>query len=248
MEYVWEHNNIRLHYREKGEGDVLLFLPGAIRATIYEKTLFELAKQYRVVIPDLPGFGKSTVPPSSWGFAEYASFIKKFMDFLAVSSYVVVGHSFGGGIALALAKNEHKLKKMFVYGAMGVASKKSIPRFYFDMFVRKTLHNVFYHNGFELKRIMLNNGISTLLENADEIIPIIKIANRCIYSTISSLAQIRVPTYIIYGTRDELFTIDSAEYMQQQISGSSLLIQDTIHDWCIHEPVRFGKLVKKCLL
>ncbi|MDQ6910276.1 MAG: alpha/beta fold hydrolase [Actinomycetota bacterium] len=54
------------------------------------------------LVLDLPGFGASPPPPEPWGSAEYASALAPILDEL-VAPAVVVGHSFGGRVAMQLA-------------------------------------------------------------------------------------------------------------------------------------------------
>jgi len=51
---------------------------------------------------DLPGFGATPAPPEVWGAAEYAAFVAGVLDEMA-APVVVLGHSFGGKVAVALA-------------------------------------------------------------------------------------------------------------------------------------------------
>ena len=55
---------------------------------------------HRIIILDLPGFGKSSEPKYVWTLYDYADFLKEFLSKLDVSNPILVGHSFGGKIAL----------------------------------------------------------------------------------------------------------------------------------------------------
>lgn len=56
-----------------------------------------------VVAVDLPGFGSSPAPPTSWGAREYAERVASLVAETGGDPYVVVGHSFGGRVAVCLA-------------------------------------------------------------------------------------------------------------------------------------------------
>jgi pimeloyl-ACP methyl ester carboxylesterase len=64
-----------------------------------------LARRFRVLRPDLPGFGQSTVPPPdyAWSAAAFAADLARLLDELQVESAHVVGAKFGGSIALQFA-------------------------------------------------------------------------------------------------------------------------------------------------
>ena len=55
------------------------------------------------LLPDLPGFGSSPPPPEAWGAVEYGASVAEFLTSHGQGPYVVVGHSFGGRVAVALA-------------------------------------------------------------------------------------------------------------------------------------------------
>lgn len=58
---------------------------------------------HRSVAVDLPGFGSSPPPPEAWGAALYAASVGELIDEIGGGPYLVVGHSFGGRVAVALA-------------------------------------------------------------------------------------------------------------------------------------------------
>ena len=98
----------RIHYLDEGAGPALLLihgLGGQMRNFTY--SLLEMFKNdYRVVILDRPGSGYSTRPPeASAAISAQASTIARFMEALGLARPLVVGHSLGGAIALALALN-----------------------------------------------------------------------------------------------------------------------------------------------
>jgi pimeloyl-ACP methyl ester carboxylesterase len=98
----------RIHYLDEGAGPALLLihgLGGQMRNFTY--SLLEMLKNdYRVVILDRPGSGYSTRPPeASAAISAQARTIARFMEALGLARPLVVGHSLGGAIALALALN-----------------------------------------------------------------------------------------------------------------------------------------------
>ncbi|RPD49498.1 alpha/beta hydrolase [Hymenobacter sediminis] len=65
-----------------------------------------LAPDYPFLAPDLPGFGAATEPGSSYSVASYVKALESFIAEIGVGRYVLVGHSMGGKIALALAARQ----------------------------------------------------------------------------------------------------------------------------------------------
>lgn len=110
-------------YTEAGEGSVLLLLHGwGCSAVTFEDLQTALAAKYRVVAVDFPGFGRSEEPKTVWGCAEYAHWLQRFIQKLHISSPLVLGHSFGGRIALVLNSLTH-IPKFILTGSAGLAAK-----------------------------------------------------------------------------------------------------------------------------
>lgn len=69
------HQGNWVRFLEAGKGPTIIFLQGGgVRASTYAPLLKELAKNYRVIAPDLPGFGGSSTPDNIWGLIDYADF------------------------------------------------------------------------------------------------------------------------------------------------------------------------------
>ena len=57
-------------------------------------------KKYRVFVPDLPGFGNSAMPAKALELKDYADFLHGFMNANHIEKPILIGHSFGGRVAL----------------------------------------------------------------------------------------------------------------------------------------------------
>jgi pimeloyl-ACP methyl ester carboxylesterase len=95
-------DSLLTHYEIKGSGKLVVLLHGWGDAAVGLKALHEsLAKDYRVVALDLPGFGGTQPPPQPWGLNEYAHFVEHFLlKVRAGKTWAVIGHSNGGAIAI----------------------------------------------------------------------------------------------------------------------------------------------------
>jgi pimeloyl-ACP methyl ester carboxylesterase len=95
-----------IHYRDEGSGPPLLLIHGlAGQMRNFTHSLFDrLKSDYRVVVLDRPGSGYSTRPPDAPAtISAQAATIARFANAIGLDQPVVVGHSLGGAIALALA-------------------------------------------------------------------------------------------------------------------------------------------------
>ena len=88
-------------YLEAGEGPPVLLLHGlgATNASMLP-TLADLARDHRVIAPDLPGFGESAKPIRSYDAGYYAEWVLALMDELGIDRADLVGNSMGGRIAI----------------------------------------------------------------------------------------------------------------------------------------------------
>ncbi len=95
-------NGTRLYYETDGDGEAVVFIHGFGGDTLsWQQHFAELAKHHKVVNYDMRGFGKSNVPTDQP--YTHADDLKALLDYLEIESAHVIGHSFGGEIALNFA-------------------------------------------------------------------------------------------------------------------------------------------------
>jgi pimeloyl-ACP methyl ester carboxylesterase len=108
-----EVNGVRLHYVERGSGDPLVLLHGngSMIEDFESSGLIDLAaKKHRVIVFDRPGFGHSSRPRNViWTPDAQAELFKAALEQLGVARAVVLGHSWGASVAVALALNYPEL-------------------------------------------------------------------------------------------------------------------------------------------
>ncbi len=95
-----------INYTVSGEGDAVVLLHGfAEDSRIWDKFAEELSGKFMLVIPDLPGTGKSTMlTGENKGLEDYADCIHLILTKEDISQCCIVGHSMGGYIALAFGE------------------------------------------------------------------------------------------------------------------------------------------------
>lgn len=97
----------RIAYKEMGEGEPLLLLHGIpTNKMLWTHVMPELAKQYRVIAPDMLNYGESDMPEDAdVSINAQTRIMVKLMDALGIDSADVVSHDIGGGIGQLLAVN-----------------------------------------------------------------------------------------------------------------------------------------------
>ncbi|WP_183094246.1 alpha/beta fold hydrolase [Nocardioides stalactiti] len=94
----------RRAFVKTGSGPALLLLHGlACDSTTWNRVIPILAKKYTVIAPDLLGHGLSDKPRADYTLGGYANGMRDLLTILGIDKVTVVGHSFGGGVAMQFA-------------------------------------------------------------------------------------------------------------------------------------------------
>ena len=119
-------NGIKTNYLEAGKGDPVVLIhgsgPGVTSYANWRLVLPALAENFRVVAPDMVGFGFSERPANiKYGVQTWADQVVGLMDTLELPTAHLVGNSFGGAIALRIAtQHPDRVGKLVLMGSMGV--------------------------------------------------------------------------------------------------------------------------------
>jgi pimeloyl-ACP methyl ester carboxylesterase len=99
-------DGVRLHYIERGQGEPIVLIHGngtMIQDFIVSGLVDRLASRYRVIVFDRPGYGYSSRPRQLWTPRAHAKLFQRALGQLGVEQAVVLGHSWGTLVAVALA-------------------------------------------------------------------------------------------------------------------------------------------------
>lgn len=110
-------NGVRLHYVERGRGETLVLIHGngtMIQDFLSSSIVDDLARSFRVIIIDRPGYGYSDRPRGLWTPRAHATLYQKALQQLGISQAVVLGHSWGALVAVALALQAPQLVRSLV--------------------------------------------------------------------------------------------------------------------------------------
>lgn len=123
----------KIFVAETGDGPPVLLLhgggPGASGISNYHRNIAELAKEYRVIVPDLPGYGRSTKGVDGADpFGYLADTIRALLDQLGLEKAHLVGNSYGGACALRLALDTpDRVDRMVLMGPGGIGTTRALP-------------------------------------------------------------------------------------------------------------------------
>jgi pimeloyl-ACP methyl ester carboxylesterase len=117
---------ITTHYHDTGSGDPVLLLhgsgPGVSAWANWQHNIPELARNYRVIAPDIVGFGYTERPSDVYySLDTWVGHVWAFLDALGIRTTSLIGNSLGGRIGLAMAgQHPERLERMVLMGAPGV--------------------------------------------------------------------------------------------------------------------------------
>ena len=118
---------------ETGTGPPVVLLhgggPGASGLSNYSRNIEALAAHFRVVVPDMPGYGRSVKGVAHDDpFGYLADMIRGLIDELGIDTAHFVGNSYGGAAALRLALDTpHRVAKLVLMGPGGIGTTRSVP-------------------------------------------------------------------------------------------------------------------------
>ena len=115
---------------EAGTGPAVVMLhgggPGASGVSNYSRNIDALAEQFRVIVPDMPGYGRSAKGVDQDDpFGYLADMIRGLLDELGIDTAHLVGNSYGGAAALRLALDTpHRVDKLVLMGPGGIGTTR----------------------------------------------------------------------------------------------------------------------------
>ena len=201
-------------------------------ARSWTRQLEALPDRMRIIAVDLPGHGESSVPPGS-SIDDYAAAVADFTSALGCGPVVVVGHSLGGSIAIALAAHQPAL----VRGLVLIASCVKLP------LVDSVGERLFAFLPGPLRRVLFFSMAKKVLfapgASADAIASGMKDLRACRPETLladvraaramdltAQAAALDVPTLVLAGSRDRLTTPTLAAELSALIRSARLRIAE----------------------
>jgi 4,5:9,10-diseco-3-hydroxy-5,9,17-trioxoandrosta-1(10),2-diene-4-oate hydrolase len=126
-------NGKEIFFAETGTGAPVVLLhgggPGASGVSNYSRNIAALAQHFRVVVPDMPGYGRSAKGVDrSDPFGYLADHIRGVLDELGINRAHLVGNSYGGSCALRLALDTpQRVDRLVLMGPGGVGTTRGLP-------------------------------------------------------------------------------------------------------------------------
>lgn len=225
---------LAIHYRDVGEGKPIVLLHGwGSRMSVFSQLERFLAPNFRVLSLDLPGFGGSEKPHELWALNDYVALVQAFFDHFGLDRPWVLGHSFGGRIAIVLGA-KGLASKLVLAGAAGVKPRRPLS-YYLKVYsykLAKQILRVLPESSREscLNRLRQGAG-SADYRNADPVMRgiLVKVVNEDLTGL---LPDIKVPTLLIWGEHDDATPLYQAKIMEKAIADSGLVVLKKAGHYC----------------
>lgn len=213
----------------------------------------ELEKEgYKVYHPDLPGFGKIKFTKTSWFLSDYVDFVKKFLEKNKLNKIILIGHSFGGRIAIKFtAQNPNLLAALILTGTPGINPVPKVKvqiflivaklgKLVFSLPILSSLRDLFR------KFIYRAASASDYYNTNDYMLETFR--NTVRESLLSYMSQINIPTLLLWGAEDKMVPLSIAKKMNDIIKNSKLaVINDAKHGVPWTYPKEFADELEKFL-
>ncbi len=233
MEGTISIGGMTIAYREMGQGALIVILHGwgsSYRSWVNVQDRIAV-KGFRVIVPDLPGFGKTPAPVGAWSVSDYCAFTKEFVRALLPNQeekFFLLGHSFGGRIAISYAAAYgNELDGLILCDAAGILrhKRKKVALFFsltkignmifgtpFLRVVRSRARDEWYRLIREKDYYRTSGTMRATFRNVVE------------ENLAGKLPSIKIPTLILWGEHDKATPLEDARIIHRGIAESRLEI------------------------
>ena len=230
----------------------LVLLQGwATRLSLYDELVEFLSQKYQVTCLGLPGFGSVNEPPEPWGVEEYADYVSGFLEARGIKQATLLGHSYGGRVAIALAARESlpfEVERLVLVDAAGIRLDKSAAQrrkeSRFKALRRLTEIPLVYQSFPDLIDDWRSRQGSSDYRNASPLMK--KVLVKAIsYDQRSQLSDLGIDATLIWGESDTAVPRALAEEMDRLIGEPASLdiVPDAGHFPFIENPVVFYEVL-----
>lgn len=207
---------IDTNYIQYGEGPDIVLLHGwGQNIEMMMPLANEIGTGHRITILDFPGHGKSQEPTTAWTIYDYVQYLEDFLKKLQVRNPILIGHSFGGRVAILYA-SRNKVDKVILFGAPCIRNRKPSLKENFYKSIKKL-------PGMKTIAEKAKNHIgSTDYRNATPVMreTLVKVINEDLSN---AAKKIQAPTLLIWGTLDTEAPIEEARALEKIIPDAGLV-------------------------
>lgn len=243
-------SGVRLRVAETGTGPSLILIHGLfVDHTTWDGVVDALSDDYRVVAPDLPGFGQSEKPADArfpYGIDAFASAIVDLYAGLELGRAIIVGHALGGAVAITLAARHPELiSRLVLIDALCYPARVDLVRrvalapfaggFLFKQFWGKAAFRAYFRDSYlgDASRVPVSrldyyyDVFNTPASRASALSTLR--ATRDTRPVVADIARITTPTLVIWGQDDALYPAGLGQRMSREIRNAGFQLMDAGH-------------------
>lgn len=255
---VWKRTWVQerqAHYGIIGEGRPIIFLHGwALAHHTYRSVLQSLAAGgWQVIAPALPGFGGTPgLPGNQFSLAGYAEWLAEFLQAVGIDEpAVLIGHSFGGGVAIRTAHDHpDAVRSLVLVNSIGGSSWRrgdvltSIadrPLWDWGLHFPGDVWPV--RQATRVLPVILEDAIPNFVRNPRSIVRVANLARRAdLRGELEELNRRGLPVTIIWSSRDGIIPRASFEAMCAAAGTTGREVEGS-HSWLLADPERFVEVI-----
>ncbi|HEX5447669.1 MAG TPA: alpha/beta hydrolase [Candidatus Saccharimonadales bacterium] len=244
-------NGLMTSYQKSGSGKAIVFLHGwGDRSATFSGLIEILEAKYTVLALDLPGFGGTETPKTAWSLEDYAGFVADWLDKIkAPKLYGLVGHSFGGSVAVVgSAEGKLQPEKIVLLSSSGIRQDKSIRRRILWLGAKAgklPLYILPADKAQNVKRKLYGKVGSDAMLLPHMVLTFRKFIKHDIRPEAGRITQ---PVLLIYGSKDSETPVGYGRLLNQSIRGSRLEVMPGAGHFVHHEqPDKVASLIDEFL-
>jgi len=246
-----------IYVGDAGTGFPLVLVHGFLGTSkMWEPQINFFKNYFRVITPDLPGFGRSNKAKSHNSIQSIANLILDCLEEKKIDKFNLLGHSMGGMIVQEMAKkNGDKISKLICYstGPRGEMpgrfetvdqSRENFKKKGLELSA-KNIAKTWFVLGEKAKYfdICIEAGKQTSLETVDN--ALIAFKN---WNGVNALKNIKNETLIVWGDQDRSYNLDQVKTLEKKIRNSKLIIiKNCAHNAHLEQPDQFNNIIKNFL-
>jgi len=247
----------RAAYGDAGSGPPVVFLHGwGLDHKVYKRALARLvAADVRVLAPALPGFGgTAALAPAAQTLEGYGNWLAEFLDAVGVTDPVqVMGHSFGGGVAIVFAhRHPKRLRGLVLINSIGASAWTGRGPTLRTMSQRPLWDWGVHFPGDlwplgQVRRVLpviLAEALPNLVREPTTFWQAARIARSAnLIEELEELKRRNVPVVVLWGSRDKIVTREAFEETRQILGQPDAVVVEGSHSWLIADPDTFGEVM-----
>jgi len=246
-----------LYIRDLGKGFPIVLVHGFLGSSqMWEPQIDFFKNNFRVITPDLPGFGKSNKVKSFNNIESIANLLLKVLENKKINKFHLIGHSMGGMVVQEMAKKSgDKISKLVCYstGPRGEMpgrfetvdqSRENLKKKGLEKTVKSIVATWFIKGEKDQYfNTCVESGNQTSIEAADNALVAFKNWNG-----VDALKNIKNETLIVWGNKDRSYNINQINTLKENILNSSLIIfEGCAHNVHLEKVNEFNKKIYEFL-